>query len=243
MSASHSTSKTSDSTSTNTNTELTTINKNVSGNAGLTAVADTNSTLNLSYAPISVNTDFGAIDAAARIADAGVNAGAFIANRGLDASITAFGTSAKLAGDAVTKAIDANTSANSGALASALTFASASEKRAFDIVGATTASNASNAREYAEGVVNFAGGVLTQFGKTLADYQTAEQTQLGNTVSALNDSYRDANKSSDQRIAEIAQSSTDLVREVFKYALIAGGIAIGAFLLSHGAKAFKGARA
>lgn len=213
MSASHSSSKTSDSTATTTNTSLTTINKNLSGNSGLVANADEGATLNLSYAPISISTDAGALEAGARVANAGISA-----------AVTAVGTNAQLASDAIQRSLDANAH---------------TEERAFSIVSATTQRADDLARDLSTGAVDFAQSVLTQFGTRLADYQQAEQTQLGNTVSALNDSYRDANKSSDQRIAEIAGESQDLVREVFKYGLIAAGVAVGAFLLSRGGKAFS----
>lgn len=197
MSASHSESENRNSTSTN--TELTTRNNNVSGNTGLTATAVEGGSLNLNYAPVTL--DGGAISAAS--------------------------SSAALAIDNAGKA---NELIRSLAHESAMLFSN-SENRALDIVQATTRENSENA-----------AGFAALFAKSLGDAATAQQTQLGNVVSALNKSFVENNTSANQQVinatTEAGQQAANLISDVFKYIAIAAGVGIVAFLAVKGKKVF-----
>lgn len=212
MSASHSTSKTANQTSSVQNTDLTTINKNISGNSGLTAVADTDSTLNLNYAPISINTDSGAIAAGERVANAGIAA-----------STSAAALTSRLAHDVVA---DAGVTTN----------------LAFGLAGHAVDTISATSRDAQDRTFDFAGSVLTQFGNKLSDYEQASQTQLGNVVSALSDSFVDNSKTADQRVTDATlqagAQAADTLREVFKYIAIAAVAAGALFLLARGKKVF-----
>jgi ElaB/YqjD/DUF883 family membrane-anchored ribosome-binding protein len=213
-------------TSQNASTQSTSVdtrNENVSGNSGVTAAATGGSSVDLSYAPVDlttinntdqsvhVTTDFGAVSA------------------GISAAVSAAGLSANNSERAIA-AVSANSANNADVLQSIA-------GHAIDTVEAISQGSANNSKELAAGYINSATGLFTQFGKTLADYQLAEQAQLGNTVSALNQSYREANTSSDERVQDIAKESTDLVREVFKYIAIAAGAGALLFLFKKGTRA------
>lgn len=241
MSASHSTSKTANQTESNQTTNLTTINKNLSGNSGLVANADEGATLNLSYAPISINTDAGAVDAGARVANAGISATVTSAALAIDAAGHANDVIRSLAGDVVTQ--------SGQTIGGTLNFARdvigtehANTSRALDIVLNTSQRSDELARDLAGGAAEFAGTVLTQFGNRLAEYQQAEQTQLGNVVSALSSSFVDNSKTADQRVTdatlEAGAQAADTLREVFKYITIAAVAAGAIFLLSRGKRVF-----
>lgn len=100
-------------------------------------------------------------------------------------------------------------------------------------VNAAVTHNAINAvTTQAAGDISSITGLATQFGTTLADYQLAEQSQLGNVVSALNATYTANNTSANQQVinATVAagQQASDEITKVAKYATIAviGGIAL-----------------
>jgi hypothetical protein len=215
-------------------TTLTTRNDNISGNTA--PVINSSDGGTSVYAPsvdnhsFNLSSDFGAIDA-----------GAHLGSQGISAAVTSASLVAQVAGDASNLAAAsyhdaANIVADNSASTSAI-LKSISE-HAVDVVAATSQDSQDNA-------YNFATSITKQFGSSLAQYQLAEQTQLGNTVAAINDnlgntvaalnaSYRDANTSSDQRIQDIAQSSQDLTREIFKYVAIAVAVAALAYAARRG---------
>lgn len=222
------------------NTIVDTRNDNVSGNSGVTAVGGDNSSLNLSV----LTSDFGAVKAGADLANAGVSlgargvdAGAYLGSQGINAAVTSATLVAQVAGDSNNLAAAsyhdaaqfvADNSASTTAAIKSLA------SHSLDVNSALAQSASDNAKDYVDQTTTFAHAIIGQFGTTLANYQIAEQAQLGNTVSALNASYRDANTSSDQRIQDIAQSSQDLTREIFKYIAIAAAVAAVAFAARKG---------
>lgn len=249
MSASHS--ETQQRSNTSTANTVVTENRNVSGNSGITAVSEGGS-LALQYAPVSVddrdvydnrvsNDNRVNISYEPEAVKLGISAATSAAALAVNASGASNEAMRSLASDAVRT--NSATVQNLFAAASDIglkigQLEKDTTNRALMIADTTTANAQSFARE-----------TLTAFGDRLAQFQASNQTQLGNVVSALNSSlgttvtslnssYRDANTSSDQRIADIAKESTDLVREVFKYGAIAAGVAVGAFLLYKGSKAF-----
>lgn len=205
--------------------------REVSGSGFNTAVGDSSS-LNLSYAPVTISTDQGAIDSGAYVANTGIHAATMIAAQAVDASGRANDVIRGLATDAV--------NANSSLALAALDDSNGTTAHALNIVDATTQLSAANEKSYAEGITNFAGGVLTQFGNTLSQYQLAEQNQLGNVVSALNASFVDNTKSSDQRVTdatlEAGAQSADLIKTVAKYAITAAVVALIGYVILRGSK-------
>lgn len=230
--------KTQTATASTQTTSLTTTNKNVSGNAGITNTVDEGSTVNLSYAPVEINTDAGAVNAGAYVANAGISATTTAAALAINSVGKANDNIRMLAADAVTANSDLALQLAGGVINAAKASSSGANaitSHALDIVDATTRSNAENARDYAEGVVNFAGGVLTQFGNKLAEYQQSEQTQLGNVVSALSASFVDNSKTADQRVTDATlqagAQSADVITSVAKYAAIAIAVGVLGYIL------------
>lgn len=204
--------KTTASTASTQTTSLTTTNKNVSGNTGLTVTADEGADVDLSYAPITVQTD-----------DNAVAAGAYVANAGIAASTSAAALVSKTAHDAV--------AANSDIALASINSSSGLEDHALDIVDATRADSA----KLAGSVLTYNADLISGFAERLSDITKAGQTQLGNTVSALNASFIDNSKTADQRVTDATlqagAQSADVITTVAKYAAIAVAVGVIGYIV------------
>jgi len=192
----------SDSTNTTaTTTSLTTKNLNVSGNSGLTAVGGENGTLALAYSPTTNTTT---IDAHT---DISTDFGAINAATGL-------------AGHA----LDVVSAVNNRSNDSVANLASKQLTSTENIFG----SSLTAITHESDNAVSVVSKLATQFGTALADYQSAEQSQLGNVVSALNSTYTANNTSANQQVINAVSQAGAQSSAVIKFV---AGAAIAAALL------------
>lgn len=121
-------------------------------------------------------------------------------NAGLNVAALSVGTNAALASNAITANSDLALASNE----SAYTLATRSSDTSADLV--------------------------KYFGKELAQYQNSEQTQLGNIVSALGQSYTENNKSANQQVVDaVSQSGDNLTKIVTIIGVVASIVSIVAF--------------
>jgi hypothetical protein len=72
-----------------------------------------------------------------------------------------------------------------------------------------------------DNAVSVVSKLATQFGTALADYQSAEQAQLGNVVSALNSTYTANNTSANQQVINAVTQAGQTSASVIKYVAVA----------------------
>lgn len=196
-------SKSSPTNTTSTANQVNTVNKNVSGNTGTTLTNDGgNQNLTLTTTNVSnttnVSTDQGAIKVAGSIA-----------SQGISAATTAFGISA----DVAQHAVDSNVVLSQDFLRAAQ--------------GLVESANSSNANSLdtintlASGFATQLQGVISSEQEALAASAFENQKQLGNVVSALNQSFIQGSTSANQSVINAVSGAGAQETLVIKYVAFA----------------------
>lgn len=75
--------------------------------------------------------------------------------------------------------------------------------------------------EQANGDISIISNLATKFGTALSDFTSQEQTQLGNTVSALNSTYTANNTSANQQVINATEHAGAQLTDAVKYIALA----------------------
>lgn len=209
-----SSSKSSPTNTTATSTSLTTKNLNVSGNSGFTAVGGEGGSQNLSVRndttsnniaidnSVRTTTDFGAVQAGTGLAQSALDTVAAANRYSIDAVTDSNSTIRSIAG----QAIEASGSAYGGALTAV--------------------------QHNTDNTVSVIQQLATQFGTALYDFTSQEQTQLGNTVSALNSTYTANNTSANQQVINATQAAGENLTATIKYIALAAAAAAALYFIT-----------